>query len=226
MNKKFLLCFLCLICFFLFFVTTAMAHSGRTDSSGGHYDHSTGIYHYHHGYSAHKHENGVCPYDKESSTVSTSIHDEKKSAITPFDEIPVLKIVLDFFLIALHFVCSSMVSLIISMCLSALLLCVPFVKKKFENSQNKVFIGCFVFVSALMLFFIMFALGDTSLIDVLQFIGDTFWIYLRRIILALLSALITYFICQDTDNKLTYILVFIILCFVLEILVSLAATVF
>ena len=32
-----------------------LAHSGRTDSNGGHYDHSTGEYHYHHGYSAHKH---------------------------------------------------------------------------------------------------------------------------------------------------------------------------
>lgn len=31
------------------------AHSGRTDSNGGHTDHSTGEYHYHHGYPAHDH---------------------------------------------------------------------------------------------------------------------------------------------------------------------------
>lgn len=37
------------------------AHSGRTDSNGGHYNRSTGEYHYHHGYPAHQHVNGVCP---------------------------------------------------------------------------------------------------------------------------------------------------------------------
>lgn len=31
------------------------AHPGRTDVNGGHYDHSTGEYHYHHGQSAHQH---------------------------------------------------------------------------------------------------------------------------------------------------------------------------
>lgn len=39
------------------------AHSGRTDVSGGHYDRSTGLYHYHHGYPAHRHINGICPYE-------------------------------------------------------------------------------------------------------------------------------------------------------------------
>lgn len=29
------------------FIFPSFAHSGRTDSNGGHYDHSTGIYHYH-----------------------------------------------------------------------------------------------------------------------------------------------------------------------------------
>jgi hypothetical protein len=37
-------------------------HSGGTDGAGGHYDHSTGEYHYHHGYPAHQHPNGECPY--------------------------------------------------------------------------------------------------------------------------------------------------------------------
>lgn len=40
-----------------------VAHSGRTDSDGGHYDHSTGDYHYHHGKPAHYHyADGSCPY--------------------------------------------------------------------------------------------------------------------------------------------------------------------
>lgn len=38
------------------------AHPGRTDDSGGHVNHFTGQYHYHHGYPAHKHPGGVCPY--------------------------------------------------------------------------------------------------------------------------------------------------------------------
>lgn len=50
----------------------AEAHSGRTDSSGGHHDYKNksglGSYHYHHGYSAHLHPNGVCPYSAAAST--------------------------------------------------------------------------------------------------------------------------------------------------------------
>lgn len=46
----------------------AMAHPGGTDSSGGHYNRSTGEYHYHHGYSAHDHVDGVCPYDYDDKT--------------------------------------------------------------------------------------------------------------------------------------------------------------
>lgn len=44
------------------------AHPGKTDSNGGHFDRSTGEYHYHHGYPAHQHENGTCPYNKKSTT--------------------------------------------------------------------------------------------------------------------------------------------------------------
>lgn len=48
--------------------TPVLAHSGRTDGDGGHYDHSTGEYHYHHGYPAHQHENGECPYRFDDKT--------------------------------------------------------------------------------------------------------------------------------------------------------------
>ncbi len=52
---------------------TACAHSGRTDSNGGHRDNKNksglGSYHYHcGGYPAHLHTNGVCPYSAGSST--------------------------------------------------------------------------------------------------------------------------------------------------------------
>ena len=54
-------------------VITAQAHSGRTDSSGGHKDNKNksglGSYHYHcGGYPAHLHSNGVCPYKTKVST--------------------------------------------------------------------------------------------------------------------------------------------------------------
>ena len=53
------------------------AHSGRTDSKGGHKDNKNksglGYYHYHcGGYPAHLHTNGVCPYDNDSSCSDTS----------------------------------------------------------------------------------------------------------------------------------------------------------
>lgn len=49
-------------------------HRGRTDENGGHYDHSTGEYHYHHGYPEHDHYDmdgdgkKDCPYDFKDKT--------------------------------------------------------------------------------------------------------------------------------------------------------------
>jgi len=47
--------------------TSAAGHSGKTDANGGHKDNKNasglGSYHYHHGYGAHLHPNGVCPYN-------------------------------------------------------------------------------------------------------------------------------------------------------------------
>lgn len=54
-------------------------HPGRTDSKGGHWDNSTGEYHYHHGYAAHQHTDmngdGIldCPYEFKDNTSHTSI---------------------------------------------------------------------------------------------------------------------------------------------------------
>ena len=46
--------------------TPSVAHPGRTDSGGGH--NSPSGYHYHHGYPAHSHSGGVCPYDYDDKT--------------------------------------------------------------------------------------------------------------------------------------------------------------
>lgn len=48
------------------------AHPGDTDSNGGHWNHSTGEYHYHHGYPAHQHTGGVCPYAFDDKTGQNS----------------------------------------------------------------------------------------------------------------------------------------------------------
>lgn len=52
----------------LFCCSVAFAHPGSTDSNGGHYDRSTGEYHYHHGYPAHQHPDGRCPYNYKDRT--------------------------------------------------------------------------------------------------------------------------------------------------------------
>lgn len=61
-----------LIAFCLCVSGAALAHSGRTDASGGHRDNKNasglGSYHYHHGYEAHLHPNGVCPYEGGATT--------------------------------------------------------------------------------------------------------------------------------------------------------------
>lgn len=61
-------CSIFIAMFFLLWPLAVFAHSGGTDSMGGHYDNSTGEYHFHHGKSAHQHTNGRCPYDKTGRT--------------------------------------------------------------------------------------------------------------------------------------------------------------
>ena len=64
-------------------VSPVLAHSGGTDSDGGHTDNSTCEYHYHHGYSAHDHfdinGDGVedCPYSPEYETDLDSSDSDK-----------------------------------------------------------------------------------------------------------------------------------------------------
>ena len=64
MKRRIFLVFLLLVLLCI----PAAAHSGGTDENGGHYDHSTGEYHYHHGHSAHQHPGGICPYINSGSS--------------------------------------------------------------------------------------------------------------------------------------------------------------
>lgn len=68
----------CIVLVFFILLTSAFAHSGRTDASGGHRDNKNvsglGSYHYHcGGYPPHLHVQGYCPYrDTFPSSVSVS----------------------------------------------------------------------------------------------------------------------------------------------------------
>lgn len=73
MKKKIIV----LICAILLCSQPIIAHSGRTDSSGGHRDNKNasglGYYHYHHGYGPHLHPNGICPYAPKDTIVVDNI---------------------------------------------------------------------------------------------------------------------------------------------------------
>ena len=75
--KRILLLAVC-ICALSVCCIQVSAHPGRTNANGGHMDHSTGEYHYHHGYSAHDHydmnNDGTkdCPYDFKDRTGQSS----------------------------------------------------------------------------------------------------------------------------------------------------------
>lgn len=75
---KRLAAWLLLCCLSLLFTVPVSAHPGKTDASGGHYNHSTGEYHYHHGFPAHQHTNGVCPYDLVD--VTSASEDQQQSS--------------------------------------------------------------------------------------------------------------------------------------------------
>lgn len=71
-------------------ITPVFAHPGRTDENGGHWDRSTGEYHYHHGYSAHQHYDmdgdGIpdCPYDFRDNTSHSSSGSSSSTATTAY----------------------------------------------------------------------------------------------------------------------------------------------
>ena len=52
----------------IFFPSTLFCHGGGTDRNGGHFDRTTGEYHYHHGNKAHQHINGECELNKNDNS--------------------------------------------------------------------------------------------------------------------------------------------------------------
>ena len=88
-NKKIMMILLIILSVILI-GANAYAHSGRTDSRGGHKDNKNksglGSYHYHcGGYPAHLHTNGVCPYSSGAGSAkeSVSTSSEKTTSTVP-----------------------------------------------------------------------------------------------------------------------------------------------
>lgn len=78
----------------------AYAHSGKTDSSGGHKDNQNksglGSYHYHcGGHPAHLHTNGVCPYSSSSSSSKSNTSSSSKSSTKTTSTVPTTIVVTD-----------------------------------------------------------------------------------------------------------------------------------
>ncbi|MBQ3202759.1 MAG: YHYH domain-containing protein [Clostridia bacterium] len=76
--KKHLVLILALLTLLWVCAIVVSAHPGGTDENGGHYDYSTGEYHYHHGYSAHDHIDGECVFEDSDSSNTSSRTKSKK----------------------------------------------------------------------------------------------------------------------------------------------------
>lgn len=74
MNRKVLIMMMLCVIMMSICPVEVFGHSGRTDGSGGHYNRSTGEYHWHHGYGEHQHEDMDgdgdldCPYSFDDQT--------------------------------------------------------------------------------------------------------------------------------------------------------------
>ena len=83
-------------------ITPAYAHPGATDYKGGHTDRSIGEYHYHHGYSAHQHNDGLCPYDFDDKTDRSSGNSSGLSSDIVRSSVPATsKSIFDYFMSAM-----------------------------------------------------------------------------------------------------------------------------
>ena len=92
-NRKKIISILLIILGIISIEVNAYAHSGRTDSSGGHKDNNNksglGSYHYHcGGHPAHLHTNGVCPYSSSSSASKSSTSSSSSSSTKTTSTVP------------------------------------------------------------------------------------------------------------------------------------------
>lgn len=103
--------FLIFVSVFFFMIASfcliTYAHPGRTDSNGGHYNRSTGEYHYHHGYPAHQHIDGECPYDYDdknnASDKTINNNDNFINSDTIFNIVTVTIVLFDIIIYTIYF---------------------------------------------------------------------------------------------------------------------------
>lgn len=81
MSKKIIFLISLVIIFCFLFPVSLQAHPGDTDAYGGHYNHSTGEYHYHHGYPEHQHIDGGCPYMLSIPSQEETIKSKEKPQV-------------------------------------------------------------------------------------------------------------------------------------------------
>lgn len=112
--KKYILALVTVLLLLTLVPIWAFAHSGGMDSKGGHTDHSTGEYHYHHGYPAHQHPGGKCPYDYDNNTKYNSSSSSKtnstsssssssKDSNEPLIAIPIITVTISYVILVLLF---------------------------------------------------------------------------------------------------------------------------
>lgn len=120
------------------------AHPGGTDDKGGHYDTYTGKYHYHHGYPAHSHEGGTCPYDYKDNTkpktnTKTNINPKKEEVpdkSSEQTETPVKAPRTNFMI---SFLKSSLSYIIIAAALFGLYMLIMAAEEKLERKINRTY---------------------------------------------------------------------------------------
>ena len=87
------------------------AHSGRTDEYGGHWDNTTGEYHYHHGYPAHQHINGICKYNYVDNTehkTGTTEYDHSNNSPVKSDDVKYIALIIFSVIVVLLFISGSL----------------------------------------------------------------------------------------------------------------------
>lgn len=148
---------LSVVCFFcLIFAVSSYAHSGDTDSKGGHYNRSTGDYHYHHGYPEHYHydinNDGKldCPYTFEENEKTTDKSKSEKNPSKEASTIVEILFAIPFIILpyaGAGFFCYALLRLILDNILENKLNLSKDTTTKFYNIFNVIYLICLIIIS-------------------------------------------------------------------------------
>ena len=159
MKKYILILITTLVLLSLLVPIWAVAHSGGTDSSGGHYDHSTGEYHYHHGYPAHQHTGGVCPYRNSGNDWMDESEKRYQESLEEDDEKNINWIAIIVGAVAISLVCTGVVLLNLG------------VIDKLSNVVSNILLGVWIVLLLAAIVCLINAPGAIILIGIFEGIG-------------------------------------------------------